>query len=389
MRKELIGGYDPAVRPRVAGYAFVGLVLMTPPLALLSAKFRASRVIDEAVARARELEVRNFVRTAHTPEPGSFRERLELALSLVPAGIPSPTRSAMTRGMLPHEEDDDPNAWTFECFNLVASHGPTGPLPEACLERLAADRAWGLTVVTASRAERWERVPGLSGLDLTAPGYAERQIAAGHALNVAQFELHRRVSAHEGDDALALCIDAIAFARDLSLGSGRFGLGRSAEALHGFLAPCRGAIASASAEKRSWARRALETIDATWPPAGDWISYEEVAQVVDHRGLFTDEQFARLPESARERWYGGDETGLFARFLVLQELGARQRFLERLRRACTLAPAARDAEVAAAEGAERRPLNPLRTPWIPDYHLDFALEDRRHEETRALIDLLK
>jgi hypothetical protein len=46
-------------------------------------------------------------------------------------------------------------------------------------------------------------------------------------------------------------------------------------------------------------------------------------------------------------------------------------------------------EVALAEAAERSPSNSLRTPWIPEYHLDFALEDSRMRETQALLDLLK
>ncbi len=316
----------------------VAIALVLPVLGFFALRSRARVAGERYLAMAIELDRRTYTRTVHHPLTGSasgLRLRSALSGHVAAAG------------------------WDEACTKVARGDEPLESLPEPCETAWRADREWVLGVMMAGRSDAWSRLPESENLKPLV-----------HAGRVAALEIRKRPA----DEGAELCVDVLAVARDRGLGGGLIGVMLASSLVELVKQPCAAALASASDEKRAWAKQELLHIAEAWPPAGDWVPYEALGLIGAFHHVMTDDQLARLP--AIVPGSNIDLEGDFLQRLVLmQAFPASLAFFERVEQAAKLEPRQRDVEVAALEAAEAESWNPIRRVGTPDYVKFFARAD--------------
>lgn len=333
-----------------AGAAVAALTLLLPTAGYFALRARARQAGERFIARAVELDAKKHTRTSHAPVPGKVGEKVAAVLGAHSLGA----------------------VWVEACTAVARGDAPLSDLTPQCVAAWERDRGWAVEVVQSSRAEEWSSLE----VQVVSPAFL-------YSVRVAALELRKRPP----DEGVELCVDAIALARDRALGCGLVGAMVAGSIVGVADAPCSEALAAASAEKREWARAALEGIEKSWPEPQEWVPVEMSSLAATFYPVLSEEQLARLPASARSTEYESGEQPSFGEGLVLMHaFPSVVTMFERVERAGALEPAKRDVELAAIELEERESWNPIRRIAAPEYSKFFKHEDERRTQLRKLIE---
>jgi hypothetical protein len=273
----LVGGALALAVASAGGTAY--LTLRTGPLAE-----RLVREVD-AVARAR------YPRPSHvTPaRPGRFAEHLE------------PLMGEVLRLYRERPEALRSAAAGWPCLAVTEGRAPVSELPPPCRE--AVERGWeGVArVLAATHAEEGGLPEGLGPLVAPSHPYAsDGLLALLHLVRLAGLEARLRLARGRAEEAVDLCLDALALSRELAAGGGLVGHMVSASGSETLYRPCAAALDAASlARKRSAVTQLARLAEGLVPFSQTMREESAVMQLMVFGELLSAEQLAALPPGAR------------------------------------------------------------------------------------------
>ncbi len=278
------------------GGVLAGLLLRTSP--------RIERVVREANA----LEGAPHLRPSHIfpPSPGTFAEAVAPHLAEArELAEPEPDT-------VPRPEGDDEaasEAWSkaFEalrerCLEVTAGKLPLETLPAPCRRALDQGRQVMRHVLAATHAE----VGGLpmGAGSLSRPSFS-RQASGMRALErvVELAALETRLLVEEGhaEQAVDICLDALAVSRELSLGGGLPGGQLASSSQQLAYRPCAAALDQAPVERKRQALMQLARLREGRPSPAAMLREESVFHQLATFGpdFFPPEALSRLPPAGR------------------------------------------------------------------------------------------
>jgi hypothetical protein len=371
------------IRPRTL------LLLVATPLLLLALLgvailWRLDRQVhqagDELVAEVRAFSSVQPIRPPHTdtPAPGTFAEGIgPLMPELIRLFKAEPQLTEQSREL---------------CKDVRDGKRPLSALPSQCREALERGRTLLPRALLAARAERAGLPEGLRALDdPTHPNQDRGMISLVHIARLAALESRLQLEEGRPDTAVELCVDALAFSRDLGHGGGLIAAMVSVAGHDMLFLPCANALDRASPASREQAAVRLRRIREGLSPLSQAMRAERLYMPLALFGsVLEPDQLGALPPGAKAiishhgiaTWPDGP--ALLSPFLMQHALLEMLPLYRQIEAAVDLPPSARAARLDTVRLAAMGSWNPIVQESITDFGTYAARVDRQ----RAQMDLL-
>ncbi|MFT3842879.1 MAG: hypothetical protein QM723_38180 [Myxococcaceae bacterium] len=355
--------------PRKGWVIFIALMLIPAGLGVaVYVKLREIAVEMEADVRA--LAATRVERPALEPvSPGGFEARVKPLLLRAARRGPAPWNEPWLQGK-------DGEIWA----DVRNEDRPLWALPVEAKAQLEELRDWYLEVLSATHSE----LPAQPVERLAAALDDNRGIALQHAAKLAAIDQLLLIEAKRPGEALRLCIDSLALARDAAKGGTLLDSMIGAAIVGIVRHPCARSIDNASAEEQRAALADLRLVRSGCASNAEWMRNERVVQEMLLCTFVSDDELDQLPAGsgawAKFSSHSGN-SGLAGWALALRAWPALKRRDDGLLAAMAL-PAAERAK--AVERVQRDTEGPLK-----DISTDFERFALRIDRRDLMLDQLQ
>ncbi len=280
----------------------------------------------------------------------------------------------------------DADAVQEACTQVRDGEKAWAELPAPCLSQLDEGSLVALRTLGAGRREKAGMPEGQAALAAPEGPGSDGLVRLQHAQRIAALEVRRRLAEGRPDDAAALCVDALAFSRDLGWGTGLIGAMVSVATTQMVKTPCEEAMAEASAQAQADAAVSLRRVAEGLRPFEHAMREEALySPLLAFGSLLSDEHRAQLPPGALAIVDGSDIPGAdnVAARAVMRDAWTRMAPMHQaLASAMALPPAERAARLDALAAEASESLNPIVRMGMPNFG-KFA---ERADAQRAVLE---
>jgi hypothetical protein len=212
----------------------------------------------------------------------------------------------------PSPQDEDEAAWDAwseardelrkQCTAVASGEAPLHAMPLPCRKALDEGREVMQGVLAVTHAEKGGLPVGAGSLSRPDFPFQPRGMRAlERVLELAALEMRVLLAEGRGEEAVNLCLDAMALSRELSLGGGLHGSKLAASSLELVYRPCAAALDAASVERKRQALAQLALLGQGWAPPSRLLREELVYHQLVTFGpeMLPPEALAQLPPAGR------------------------------------------------------------------------------------------